>query len=212
MEKHLCIGHSYIRRLFNHCTHHIHYNMNLEHSTVHFTGSVNGKNLSYAWQMEQWLDQHGHAISDFSTALVEIGTNDLMNEISYLQPVKLAEYVYRLAMKMRILGVRRVAVMQILFRKGKGAIPRWCRVSNDARTRRHFQNEFNKAVVIYNRHLAYLCANGDGTIVFRRQQGLIESWYNKILGDGCHLTPSAMVTYFNNIRSVLVCEGMKARQ
>ena len=211
MEKHLVIGHSFCRRLFEFCVSNHHYNLNLNNSLVHFTGHLEEKRIVYVDQVDKWLDRYGCRLHEFSVALFDIGCNDLLSCSLFLQPVKLAEMVFKLALKARKAGVKRVVLMQMLFRFGLGAVPRWTRARLTPHHVRRCQYQFNDAVKCFNRRLWYLCSKGDGTIVYRTQRGFHRQWSKRLLRDGVHPNGLAMVSYFNNVRSALIVEGMKTR-
>ena len=212
MEKHLILGHSFCRKLFEFCVNNEHYNMNLNNSTVHFAGYLGDRRIVYADQVGQWLDRYGSMLHDFSVAVIDVGCNDLLSCTLFLQPVKLAEIVYKLALRTRKCGVKRVVLMQMLFRSGRGAVPRWTRASLTSSHIRRCQYDYNDAVKRYNRRLWYLCSQGDGTVVYRTQRGFHRNWSQRLLRDGVHPNGLALVSYFSNVRSALIVEGMKTRR
>ena len=185
--------------------------MGLNMAEVVFMGQLNNINISFGYQIDRFLDRHAMEMPAVDVLAIETSSNDILAQSTYMEPLLLAERTFRLARKARRYGVKRVIVMQVLFRRGQAAWPRWRARTSDPWELAFAEAEFNDAVVAYNRHLNHLCNVGDGSIVFRRQRGLHVQWKSKMASDGVHLNPAGMSLYYRNMRSALIKEGLKAR-
>ena len=205
------MGHSFIRRLHAMCRSPMYANLRLLRSYVCFAGRLGNRNISYLSDVEDWLDTYYEQLYECNTVLLEAGTNDLLHHWWYGYPEALAMEVFEVAKRMRRMGAQRVILMQVLFRSGRAALPRWEQDRSPAAVRRA-QRVFNAMALAYNRKLARLCALWDGSIVFRPQRSLKQRWSRKLSGDGCHIAPRYMYGYYSNVRSALVAEGFRTQR
>ena len=210
MERYALVGHSYVRRSFEFCRHPLYQNFNLDSARVYFVGEIDGNKISYVHQVEDWVRKYWKKLKELSLVCLEIGSNDILSYLYYIEPIAIAEKVFQIAKDIRHAGVPRVVIMQILNREGKAALPRWMKNETRPYTIWYAQESYNMAVRAYNRHISYLCRMGDGTIVFRRQRGLHRVWGSRLI-DGLHLGKAGQVIWWKNMRSVMISQGLKTR-
>ena len=212
-ERIFVCGHSFSRRLENFCRTPHFQNMGLRRGKVYFIGYNNNHRISYAHQLEQWLDSHTNALNQATVLSMDIACNDMIHRAGsyFMDPLNLAHYVYYLACKARLAGVRRVIILQMLFRAGRAAVPRGSRRHMCRAEIQYHQDIYNEAVLAYNRCLRDLCMNGDPAITFRAQRGMHQKWSRRLSSDGVHPTWEGLMAYYNNLRSALITQAFKAR-
>ena len=206
-------GHSNVRRLSDYVWSIGLRDLGLHTSRVIITGWFNdaygqmNQNISYLDDLHLWIDQYSPSLGLASVICIDIGGNDIQRRY-WCEGEALAHQVYHLAWRLRYLGVRRVALMPIMFRQGLGAVPRWW-TDRSVMGIRRAQLLYNRTVIIYNRCLANLCAEGDGTVCLGGCKGLKRRWGLALRRDGVHYTPRATRTYLRNIRSTFIKEALK---
>ena len=206
----MALGHSFIRKLQNYTRTAPRINLGLTRSEVILVGRLEEVNISYAYQVEKYIDRHAMEMSLIDVLGIDVACNDLLSRVLFLEPIILAIYVYRIARKARYYGVKRVFILEALFHYGRAAVPHWRQHVRDPGEIARAQRDYNMAITAYNRHLQYLCRNGDGTVVVRRQRGLHIHWLGCLAEDGCHMNANGMVRYYRNMRSTFIKEGFKA--
>ena len=203
-EKYLVLGDSFARRTELYCNNHGYVNMILNNCSVDFRGMLGLDKISYIEQANTWLDCNANRLSQYKVAVLAIGSNNLLSYNRFLEPFIIAEELYNLAKKMHNMGIRRVVILELAFRKDMGAIPRWWDNVHDWGKIIRQQEAFNEAVKVCNRHMAWCCKRGEPSIQFERNAGLHICWWNYLGHDGVHYNGEGQRRYYLNMRSVIV--------
>ena len=208
----LMISHSFGRRLKDFCNSQPAFNnlgMNVDY--VNLVGTYgnrhNIRNISFLRHANTWLQQHGALVSTVDISLICLGSNDILDQ-HLNQPRQLAEDIFQLANDLILAGSKRVVILPVLFRSGRAAVPRNFQQNATADDILQAEYDYRNDVIIVNQRLMELCASSE-TITFRNMRGLIQNWRHKLSADGVHLRPTAMRTFFNNVRSAFVVEKGK---
>ena len=215
-DRFLLVGHSFVRKLNEACdSEERQYdfflpNLGLRDGLVMMVGDF-GRNkpvISYASQVEKWINEHPKVLSVTDVTQIDVGSNDLLQDW-YCDARGLANKVYKIARKCLDMGSKRVVIRQILWRQGYAAIPRW---SQDFRpeARNKARDIYNSSVVEYDIITTKVRA-GSSRITVQKPSGLKLAGYQK-LRDGVHLTDEGLKKYYAAVRDDFIRQGCKARR
>ena len=214
----LIIGHSFVRHAqeFMECNPAF-ANLGLDPTThaVSLMGKTSwDRNIATVADINQDLCYITRRTRGFDLVVFDIGTNDLNNDHA-LQSRTLVAFLQEVAQRLTANGVKRVAFVHILFRKGKQAICRDLNVSKEAKEDPLFVKEavsafFTRAHATNN--LLSIRARTSQNMGVIPQKGFGAEWRSHISDqDGVHIKHTSMRTYIRNLRSGILRQANKSR-
>ena len=215
MDKEIyCVaGHSFCRKLEIFCDRPGWRNLGMESSTVDFHHEHAGKNITFYRHLHAWVYANEEYLKTVTVMCWEIGTNDLLehDSVFYYNPELLAQAVFNLARKALDFGVKRVAIMEIIYREGQAAVPRHQQPVHDQSRITKAVDKFRSSALHYNMvMLEFTLDHPNLPIVFLKQDGVHRRWGSRLC-DGCHFNDKAQKTHFHNVRNALMRQAGLAR-
>ena len=205
-------GHSFVKNLVWFVARNKIKNMGLKDADVVLSSlKEDGSKIIYAQDLDTWVDQYAVVLKVTDVLILDCGSNDITVEGPYYNhPEGLADKMLDIAVKCKNLGVKRIIIHHLMFRKGKGAIHR--AIKHSTRLQRYLaQEDYNDRATRFNREMQRLCDLGDGRISLMRPKGLKEKWISKLRrSDGVHLGKKAEWIYYRNLRALLIANGLKS--
>ena len=211
-EVYCVVGHSFCRKLQEFCDRPGWENLGMLHSKVDFHHLHAGNPIALLSDLTLWVNANTQYLQTLTVLCIEIGTNDIVNQGPfYYNGQNLGHAVFALASRCHDLGVKKVVVMEIIYREGQAAIPRHLRPEYNPDVIRQAVDDFRIHAREYNWVMQGYCIDlPQNGVVFLKQDGVHRRWGRRLY-DGLHFNYAAQKTHFHNIRNALMRQAGKAR-